>query len=198
MWDESTETPLLLLLGPGVNALLHHWFGQRDSTIYFLTGKRDKKRWTKIWIGERSPPAEDGCCASRQEENGSYGRKQSWNDVTPTNHGNRVQKEFLIFVELVFFFFFVIPSSWIDTAVAWSSNWASPPYQAVGDCTGRRWGRKSPSHCLYCALRSPGWCQMPRAVPCLWCPAGGHSWREAAAQCWQGWFGQLHLENFEK
>lgn len=142
VWDECTETPLLLFLSPGVNALGYCWFGQRDLTIYFLTGKKKgRKSWTLIWIQKRTAPAGHGCCASRWEENGSYGGRWSWSDITPTNLGNRVQK-FLIFVELGFFFgFFLIPCSWIDTAVTWSSSWASLTYQALWETAQGEGGR---------------------------------------------------------
>lgn len=109
-------------------------------------------------MGKRSPPAEVGCCASRQEENG---RAMEGNRaeviLTPTNLGNRVQKEFLIFVELVFFFF-VFPWSWIDTAVVWSSSWASPTYQAVWETAQGEGGRGNPPIplSLLCTVRCTG------------------------------------------
>lgn len=58
-------------------------------------------------------------------------------DIIPTNLGNRVQKEFLIFVELEVVFFFCCPL-------------------LLGRLHREKWERKSPSHCPCCALQSPG------------------------------------------
>lgn len=80
-------------------------------------------------------------CASRQEENESYGGKQSWSDVTPTNLGNSPEG---VLNFCWTWGFFVTPCSWIDPAVAWSSSWTSPTYQAVWEAAQGEGGRGNP------------------------------------------------------
>lgn len=47
--------------------------------------------------------------------------------------------------------FFVIPCSWIDTAVVWSSSWASPTYQAAWETSQGKGGRGNP-HPMTCPV----------------------------------------------
>lgn len=149
MWDECTGTPLLLFLGPGINALGYCWFGQRDSTIYFLTRKKEEKKKMDLNLNRKKKSTSRTwllCLKTgrkwelwREMELKWYYSYQPW----------KQRPEGVL--NFCWTCFFVIPCSWIDTAVAWSSSWASPTYQAAWETSQGEGGRGNP-HAMVCAV----------------------------------------------